>query len=52
VGEVHFLDHHVTAFVRLKNAAILGDLTEVPVPTRFIFILLGPLGLFVKNFFF
>ena len=26
----------------LSEASILGDLTEVPVPTRFIFILLGP----------
>jgi hypothetical protein len=44
VGEVDFLSHHVTAFIRLKNASILGDLTEVPVPTRFLFILLGPTG--------
>jgi sodium bicarbonate transporter 10 len=44
VGEVDFLSHHVTAFVRLKNSSILGDLTEVPVPTRFLFILLGPTG--------
>jgi sodium bicarbonate transporter 10 len=44
VGEVDFLSHHVTAFVRLKQASILGDLTEVPVPTRFLFILLGPTG--------
>ncbi|VDK49526.1 unnamed protein product [Gongylonema pulchrum] len=32
VGEVDFLTHHITAFVRLKNAAILGDLTEVSYP--------------------
>ncbi|CAD5207523.1 unnamed protein product [Bursaphelenchus okinawaensis] len=44
VGEVDFLSHHVTAFIRLKSAAILGDLVEVPVPTRFLFILLGPTG--------
>jgi sodium bicarbonate transporter 10 len=44
VGEVDFLSHHVTAFVRLKNSSILGDLTEVPVPTRFLFVLLGPTG--------
>ncbi|KAI6183292.1 Anion exchange protein [Aphelenchoides bicaudatus] len=44
VGEVDFLSHHITAFVRLKQASILGDLTEVPVPTRFLFILLGPTG--------
>lgn len=29
IGEVDFLSHHITAFVRLKNACILGDLTEV-----------------------
>jgi len=44
VGEVEFLTHPVLAFVRLNKASLLGDLTEVPVPTRFIFILLGPSG--------
>ena len=44
VGELDFLKKPVTAFVRLENAHILGDLTEVPVPTRFIFIMLGPPG--------
>uniref|UniRef100_A0A1I8ASN9 Band_3_cyto domain-containing protein n=1 Tax=Steinernema glaseri TaxID=37863 RepID=A0A1I8ASN9_9BILA len=44
IGEVDFLAHHITAFIRLKNASILGDLTEVPVPTRFLFFLLGPSG--------
>lgn len=42
VGEVDFLDKTVSAFIRLSQANIMGDLTEVPVPTRFIFILLGP----------
>ena len=42
VGEVDFLDNTLSAFIRLSQAAILGDLTEVPVPTRFIFVLLGP----------
>lgn len=42
VGEVEFLDKTLSAFVRLNEAAIMGDLTEVPVPTRFLFILLGP----------
>uniref|UniRef100_A0A915P492 Anion exchange protein n=1 Tax=Meloidogyne floridensis TaxID=298350 RepID=A0A915P492_9BILA len=41
---VEFLSHHITAFVRLKKAQLLGDLTEVPVPTRFLFLLLGPSG--------
>ncbi len=29
IGEVDFLQHHITAFVRLKSAVLLGDLTEV-----------------------
>ena len=42
VGEVEFLDEALCAFVRLKNAVDLGDLTEVSLKTRFLFILLGP----------
>lgn len=42
VGELEFLDRPISAFVRLGVACHLGDLTEVPVPTRFLFILLGP----------
>ena len=42
VGELDILEKPVSAFFRLSNAIVLGDLTEVPVPTRFIFILLGP----------
>lgn len=44
VGEVEFLDRAIIAFVRLGQACHLGDLTEVPVPTRFLFVLLGPPG--------
>ncbi|XP_038113082.1 electroneutral sodium bicarbonate exchanger 1 isoform X7 [Culex quinquefasciatus] len=44
VGEVDFLDKTLAAFLRLSSAAVMGDLTEVPVPTRFIFVLLGPPG--------
>ncbi|XP_050448373.1 electroneutral sodium bicarbonate exchanger 1 isoform X4 [Cataglyphis hispanica] len=44
VGEVDFLDKTLSAFIRLSQAGIMGDLTEVPVPTRFIFILLGPMS--------
>ncbi|XP_050362146.1 electrogenic sodium bicarbonate cotransporter 1 isoform X6 [Nymphalis io] len=42
VGEVDFLEKTLSAFVRLKTGTIMGDLTEVPVPTRFMFVLLGP----------
>ncbi|XP_072261466.1 electrogenic sodium bicarbonate cotransporter 1 isoform X8 [Pyxicephalus adspersus] len=44
VGEVDFLENPFIAFVRLKDAVMFGALTEVPVPTRFLFILLGPKG--------
>ena len=44
VGEVDFLSHPIIAFVRLANSQVLGDLTEIPIPTRFLFIMLGPKG--------
>ncbi|XP_062518366.1 sodium-driven chloride bicarbonate exchanger-like isoform X2 [Corticium candelabrum] len=44
VGELNFLTEPLIAFVRLHDAVTLGDLTEIPLPTRFIFLLLGPLG--------
>ncbi|XP_032570727.1 sodium bicarbonate cotransporter 3 isoform X7 [Drosophila sechellia] len=44
VGEVDFLERTLSCFIRLSQAVVLGDLTEVPVPTRFVFILLGPPG--------
>uniref|UniRef100_A0A8C4GYQ1 Anion exchange protein n=1 Tax=Dicentrarchus labrax TaxID=13489 RepID=A0A8C4GYQ1_DICLA len=44
VGEVDFLETPFVAFVRLQQAVMLGALTEVPVPTRFLFVLLGPKG--------
>ncbi|XP_065070911.1 electrogenic sodium bicarbonate cotransporter 1-like isoform X2 [Rhopilema esculentum] len=42
VGEVDFLVKPITAFIRLEQGVILGDLTEVPIPTRFLFIMMGP----------
>lgn len=42
VGEVDCLEKPISAFIRLDQPVVLGELTEVPVPTRFIFILLGP----------
>ncbi|KAF4112374.1 electroneutral sodium bicarbonate exchanger 1 [Onychostoma macrolepis] len=44
VGELDFLERSVVAFVRLSPAVLLTGLTEVPIPTRFVFILLGPDG--------
>ncbi|XP_025024240.1 anion exchange protein 4 [Python bivittatus] len=42
VGEVSFLEKPFIAFVRLQNSVLLGSLTEVAFPSRFLFILLGP----------
>ncbi|XP_043938104.1 electroneutral sodium bicarbonate exchanger 1 [Protopterus annectens] len=44
VGELEFLDRPLVAFVRLSPAVLLTGLTEVPIATRFVFILLGPVG--------
>ncbi|KAM6986400.1 sodium-driven chloride bicarbonate exchanger [Aplochiton taeniatus] len=44
VGELEVLDKPVVAFVRLSPAVLLNGLAEVPITTRFLFILLGPLG--------
>ncbi|XP_042628990.1 sodium bicarbonate cotransporter 3-like isoform X9 [Cyprinus carpio] len=44
VGEVDFLERPIIAFIRLSPAVLLTGLTEVPVSTRFLFLLLGPLG--------
>ncbi|KAK6165534.1 hypothetical protein SNE40_022447 [Patella caerulea] len=42
VGTVDFLQKPVMAFVRLSEGRFLENLTEVPLPVRFVFILLGP----------
>ena len=42
VGKVSFLQKPVMAFVRLAEARDMGDVVSVPIPVRFIFILLGP----------
>ncbi|XP_074878308.1 electroneutral sodium bicarbonate exchanger 1-like, partial [Buteo buteo] len=44
VGELDFLHQPVVAFVRLSPAVRLSGMTEVPIPTRFLFVLLGPEG--------
>uniref|UniRef100_A0A8D3BZ43 Anion exchange protein n=1 Tax=Scophthalmus maximus TaxID=52904 RepID=A0A8D3BZ43_SCOMX len=42
VGCVEFLEQPAMAFVRLDEATLLESVLEVPVPVRFIFVLLGP----------
>ncbi|XP_042656648.1 electroneutral sodium bicarbonate exchanger 1-like [Tyto alba] len=44
VGELDFLQQPFVAFVRLTPAALLSGMMEVPIPIRFLFILLGPEG--------
>ncbi|NXQ81723.1 B3A2 protein, partial [Nyctibius grandis] len=41
-GCVEFLDQPTMAFVRLQEAVELDSVLEVPVPVRFLFVLLGP----------
>ncbi|CBY15064.1 unnamed protein product [Oikopleura dioica] len=42
VGKVGFLKQPVMAFVRLREAIDLGDALSLPIPVRFVLILLGP----------
>ncbi|TRY90259.1 hypothetical protein DNTS_005118 [Danionella cerebrum] len=42
VGSVDFLEQPTMAFVRLQEAVELDSVLEVPVPVRFLFLLLGP----------
>lgn len=44
VGAVGFLEQPTIAFVRLAHGIPMPSITEVPVPVRFMFILLGPSG--------
>ncbi|XP_041662702.1 anion exchange protein 3 isoform X2 [Cheilinus undulatus] len=42
VGCVEFLEQPAMAFVRLNEAILLESVLEIPVPVRFLFVLLGP----------
>jgi sodium bicarbonate transporter 10 len=42
VGAVPGLQKPAAAFLRLSDATILGNFTEVPLPTRFLFVLFTP----------
>ncbi|KAM9695581.1 LOW QUALITY PROTEIN: anion exchange protein 4 [Trichechus inunguis] len=41
-GELGFLSQPLGAFVRLRDPVVLGPLTEVPLPSMFFCLLLGP----------
>merc|ERR1719239_403259 len=49
VGELDCLKYQVCAMIRLVEGRNIGDITEVPIPTRFLFLLLGPPGSQNKN---
>ncbi|PIK59363.1 putative band 3 anion transport protein isoform X1 [Apostichopus japonicus] len=42
VGELDSLRKPAVVFVRLAEGTKLGNLTEVPIPVRFLFVMLGP----------
>ncbi|KAK7074383.1 Anion exchange protein 3 [Halocaridina rubra] len=42
VGAVDFLKQPTIAFVRLAEGVMMDNLVEVPIPVRFMFVLLGP----------
>uniref|UniRef100_A0A8C1RL03 Solute carrier family 4 member 2a n=1 Tax=Cyprinus carpio TaxID=7962 RepID=A0A8C1RL03_CYPCA len=42
MSSVDFLDQPTMAFVRLQEAVLLESVLEVPIPVRFLFVLLGP----------
>ncbi|XP_056152856.1 solute carrier family 4 member 1b (Diego blood group) [Lampris incognitus] len=42
VGALDFLERPTVAFVRLKEPVVLDSALEVPVPVRFVFVLVGP----------
>ena len=44
VGELEDLQTGLVGFMRLNDARELGDLSEVPLPTRFLILILGPKG--------
>ncbi|XP_024084063.1 band 3 anion transport protein isoform X3 [Cimex lectularius] len=44
VGAVDFLAQPTIAFVRLAEGILIPTVTEIPIPVRFMFILLGPLS--------
>ena len=42
VGSVNYLKNPISIFARLAEGCLLGNLMEVNVPVRFLFVLLGP----------
>lgn len=50
VGELDFLKKLVIVFVRFENVCVFGNIIEVFVLIRFIFVMLGFLGIFGRYY--
>ncbi|CAF0995412.1 unnamed protein product, partial [Adineta ricciae] len=42
IGSIRSLTRPIMAFVRLSHGQLIDDITEVPLPLRFLFLLVGP----------
>lgn len=42
LGVLEFLQKPVVAFVRLTDSVVMESVLELPVPVRFVFVLVGP----------
>lgn len=44
IGEIEHLEQRLVGFLRLKEPRVLGEVTEVAIPSRFICFMFGPKG--------
>ena len=44
VGEMESLAEPIVGFVRLAEGVVLQEVTDMPLPVRFLFVLFGPIG--------
>ena len=44
VGEMESLADPIVGFVRLAESVVLQEVTDMPLPIRFLFVLIGPVG--------
>ena len=44
VGEMESITEPIIGFVRLAESIVLQEVTDMPLPVRFLFVLFGPIG--------
>ena len=44
VGEMESISEPIVGFVRLAESFVLQEVTDMPLPVRFLFVLFGPVG--------